>query len=88
MYVGGHQPRENIYDKTTFKKIDGISIYFSVSLDSNGLFQSLTIPSGMEKYQINLIKGWANQLQVNAGEIRKGNLAFKSQEVKFCMDAI
>lgn len=81
MYVGGHLPTDIPYANTKFTKVGDVSIKFSVSLDSDGKFSSLTMPSGLPVFQKNLVKGWAAMLQVNSGEIKKGHLAFKSTEV-------
>merc|ERR1711881_8544 len=55
---------------------------FSIELGDNGLFKSLVVPSGMPIWQKNLVKGWANQLQINAASIKERGMpsAFKSEE--------
>ena len=81
MHVGGHLPTEDPFAKTTFTKVEEGKLQFSVKLDDNGIFQSLTMPSGMGTFAKNVVKGWAAQFQINAREVQKGNMAFKSQEV-------
>ena len=82
MHVGGHLPNEDPFANTRFEA-DSISVAFSIQLDSNGLFQSVTVPGGIPVFLKNLVRGWANQLQVNAGKITQQGLpsAFKSAEV-------
>ena len=84
IFVGGHLPTDDQYAGTKFEAVDGVESLFSVQLDSNGLFQSVDVPAGFSIWQKNLVKGWANQLQVNAGKIQQEGLptAFKSEEVK------
>jgi len=82
MHVGGHLPAEDPFAKTKFEPVADIEIAFSIKLDSNGLFESVKVPSGMPIFQKNIVKGWANQLQINAGKIKESGFptAFKSEE--------
>ena len=79
MFVGKHLPKENPYQNTIFKAPQQQETKFSVNLDSNGLVQSLVIPSGITVAVKNIIKGWAAQLQINGGN---PDMAFKAEEVK------
>jgi hypothetical protein len=81
MFVGGHLPTDDQFANTKFEPAS-MEIAFSVQLDSNGLFQSVTVPSGLPIFQKNLVRGWANQLQINAGKISAEGMptAFKSEE--------
>ena len=83
VFVGGHLPTDNPFEKTKFEPVNDIEIKFSVELGDNGLFKSVKVPSGMPIFQKNLVKGWANQLQINAAKIKETGMptAFKSQEV-------
>jgi hypothetical protein len=81
MHVGGHDSRVSPFDSTQFKKVKDVEVSFSIALNSDGKFQSLTMPSGLTIFQKNLVKGWAAQLQINSGEIKKGNRGFVSTEV-------
>merc|ERR1712223_49133 len=82
MHVGGHLPAEDPFAKTKFEPVADIEIAFSIKLDSNGLFESVKVPSGMPIFQKNIVKGWANQLQINSGKIKESGFptAFKSEE--------
>jgi hypothetical protein len=82
IFVGGHLPTDDQYAGTKFEAVEGVESLFSVQLDSNGLFQSVDVPAGFSIWQKNLVKGWANQLQVNAGKIQQEGFptAFKSEE--------
>jgi len=82
MHVGGHLPNEDPFANTKFEPVSDIEIAFKVMLDANGLFHCVTVPSGMPIFQKNLVKGWANQLQVNAEKIKELGMpaAFKSEE--------
>ena len=84
IFVGGHLPTDDQFADTKFDAVTGVESLFSVQLDSNGLFQSVDVPAGFSIWQKNLVKGWANQLQVNAGKIKQEGLpsAFKSEEVR------
>ena len=83
MFVGGHLPMEDPFENTNYIKVDMASpVKFKVTLDSAGKFQSLTLASGMNVFQKNLAKGWAQNLQVDAGKIRSGEKSFKTEEVK------
>jgi hypothetical protein len=77
-------PTDDQFAATKFDAVEGVESLFSVQLDSNGLFQSVDVPAGFSIWQKNLVKGWANQLQVNAAKIQQEGLptAFKSEEVK------
>ena len=82
MFVGGHLPTEDPFENTNYVKVDmATPVKFKVTLDSAGKFQSLTLASGMNVFQKNLAKGWAQNLQVDAGQISQGKKAFKSEEV-------
>ena len=87
MHVGGHLPAEDPFAKTKFEPVADIEIAFSIKLDSNGLFESVKVPSGMPIFQKNIVKGWANQLQINSGKIKESGFptAFKSEEVNSCL---
>lgn len=84
MFVGGHLPTEDPFENTNYVKVDMANpVKFKVTLDSSGKFQSLTLASGMNVFQKNLAKGWAQNLQVDAGQIRQGKKAFQSEEVSY-----
>ena len=54
---------------------------FSVSHNGDGVFSSMTIPSGTSLAARNIYKAWGARLQVNKAEIMAGKMAFKSREV-------
>ena len=81
VFVGSHLPTECPFEGTTFQKVDSPPVKFKVSLDASGKFQSLTLASGMNVFQKNLAKGWAQNLQIDVGKVRAGEKAFKSDEV-------
>ena len=72
MFVGAHLPKENPYKDDTKTKWTPVpqAGKFSVTFDSDGKFQSLTIPSALDQKTFikNVIKGWANIFQVNYGK--------------------
>merc|ERR1711899_223061 len=83
VFVGGHLPTDNPFEtKAKFEPDSDIEVKFSIELGDNGLFKSLVVPSGMPIWQKNLVKGWANQLQINAASIKERGMpsAFKSEE--------
>jgi hypothetical protein len=80
-YVGAVDVHENPFDSTTYTPVPSAKMSFSLTSDDDGKFKSLSVQSGLSVFQKNLIKGWATQLQINAGEIRRGSKAFVSTEV-------
>merc|ERR1711899_45870 len=83
VFVGGHLPTDNPFEtKAKFEPVSDMEAKFSIELGDNGLFKSLVVPSGMPIWQKNLVKGWANQLQINAASIKERGMpsAFKSEE--------
>ena len=87
MYVGGHLPNEDPFTRTNFKTYP-MNTKISIQLDSNGLFQSARIPSNLPIKWKNIVKGWINQFQINAGKIMELGMpsAFKSEEVRYCRE--
>ncbi len=81
-YVGAVDVHGNPFDNTNYTPVPAGKMSFSLTSDDDGKFKSLNVPSGLSVFQKNLIKGWAAQLQINAGEIRRGSKAFVSTEVK------
>jgi hypothetical protein len=82
-YVGAVNVHGNPFDSTTYTDVPVGPMSFSLTSDDDGKFQSLSVQSGLSIFQKNLIKGWAAQLQINAGEIKRGKKAFVSTEVDF-----
>ena len=80
-YVGAVDVNGNPFDSTTYTPVPATKMTFSLTSDDDGKFKSLSVPSGLSIFQKNIIKGWATQLQINAGEIRRGSKAFVSTEV-------
>jgi len=78
MYIGKHLANQDPYEEQNFVKSPG-QIKFSVTNGADGKFESLIIPSGFNIGLRNLIKGWANLLQVAAPP--SGQMAFKTKEV-------
>jgi hypothetical protein len=72
MFVGAHLPKELPYMDDTKTKWTPVAQggKFSVTFNSEGKFQSLTIPSALDSKPFikNVIKGWANIFQVNYGK--------------------
>ncbi len=82
MYIGKTDPQSDVFGQTNYKPFDNNNpVKFSVNLDGDGKFRSLAMQSGLSVFQKNLIKGWAAQLQVNSGQIKKGDRGFVSREV-------
>ena len=81
VFVGGHLPTEDPFASTTYTKVDSNPVKFKVTLGADGKFRSLTLNSGMNIFQKNLAKGWAQNLQIDVGQISSGSKAFKSEEV-------
>ena len=79
-YVGAVDVHSNAFDQTTYTSVPVGPMSFSVTSDENGIFKALSVKDGLSIFQKNLIKGWATQLQINAGEIRSGKKAFVSTE--------
>jgi len=82
-YVGAMNTHEDPFAGTTYTPVGADSMSFSITSDDDGKFKSLSHAPGMSVFQQNLIKGWAAQLQINAGEISRGKKAFTSSEVRF-----
>jgi len=80
-YVGAMNTNNDPFADTTYTPIGDGPLSFGISLDDDGKFKSLSHAPSLSKFQQNLIKGWAAQLQINAGEISRGNKAFTSTEV-------
>ena len=85
MYIGRHLPNENPYEDQTFVKVPQ-EIKFAVTNGADGKFESLTMPSGLNTGLRNLIKGWANMLQIAVPP--SGQKAFKSNEVSIALGFI
>jgi len=71
MFVGAHLPKELPYMDSAKTKWTPVQRggKFSVTFDSDGKFQSLTIPSDVPPGWVkNVMKGWANIFQVNYGK--------------------
>ena len=71
MFVGAHLPKELPYMDSAKTKWTPVQRggKFSVTFDSEGKFQSLTIPSDVPPGWVkNVMKGWANIFQVNYGK--------------------
>ena len=72
MFVGAHLPKELPYMDSAKTKWTPVAKggKFSVTFDSEGKFQSLTIPSALDSkpWMKNVMKGWANIFQVNYGK--------------------
>ena len=71
MFVGAHLPKELPYMDSAKTKWTPVQRggKFSVTFDSDGKFQSLTIPSDvLPGWVKNVMKGWANIFQVNYGK--------------------
>jgi hypothetical protein len=79
-YVGPVDVHGNPFDSTSYTNVPAGPMSFSVTSDDDGKFKSLNVQSGLTTFQKNLIRGWAAQLQINAGEIKRGNKAFVSTE--------
>ena len=81
-YVGLHDSRAWPFEETTFTPVPQSPAPFSVTLDSNGLFESLTLPPAASGNPLmgNIMRGWASALQINSAQIAKGNVGFRSQE--------
>ena len=82
-YVGAVDVHGNPFDSTTYTAVPVGPMSFSLTSDEDGKFKSLSVQNGLSIFQKNLIKGLAAQLQINAGEIRRGKKAFVSTEVFF-----
>jgi len=89
-YVGTHDDDEHhhhhhagrhwIFDETIFTPIGAVEPSFSLTVDDDGLFKSLVVPSDADVFSRNMARAWAAQLQVNTKEIKTGNHAFRSRE--------
>ena len=80
-YVGPVDVNGNPFEATTYTNVPAGPLSFSVTGDDDGKFKSLSVQSGLSTFQKNLIRGWAAQFQINAGEIKRGSKAFLSTEV-------
>jgi hypothetical protein len=81
-YVGAVDVHGSPFAGTTYTSVPVGPMSFSITSDDDGKFKSLAVQSGLSIFQKNLIKGWAAQLQINAGEIKRGSKAFVSTEVR------
>ena len=79
-FVGASDASDFVYDQTKYVSRPG-SPTFSVTLDDNGLFSSMVVPSGVDNWQKNVMRSWAAMLQANTAEIKKGEKGFVSREV-------
>ncbi len=82
-YVGAVNTHKDEFADTIYTPIGAKPMSFSITSDDDGKFKSLNHAPGLTIFQQNLIKGWAAQLQINAGEISRGNKAFTSTEVSW-----
>ena len=78
MFVGKHSIHEDPYKNQTYVKVPQ-DIKFAVTNGADGKFKSLTMPSGLDTHVRNVIKGWANLLQIAVPP--SDQKAFKSNEV-------
>ncbi len=84
-YVGAVNTHHDAFADTIYTPIGANPMSFSITSDDDGKFKSLSHAPGLTIFQQNLIKGWAAQLQINAGEISRGNKAFISTEVRLAL---
>jgi len=68
------------FDTTRWTDVPAEPKPFSITLDDNGLFRELKVPSGASIFERNLMRGWASALQINTQEIRNGARGFRSRE--------
>lgn len=80
-FNGGHVASSWPFDQTDFLDVSAETIpAFTVEVDGSGLFTKLSYPSSVNVFQANLIKGWAQILQINKGKIASGEKGFTSSE--------
>nr|WQH82008.1 vitellogenin [Caligus rogercresseyi] len=73
---GGNYP----FDHTNFVATNRDIPPFQVSLDSHGLFKSLTVGPRLTLFQRNMIRGWAQKLQLNMDKIKDHGHGFSHEE--------
>lgn len=76
--------RENagtdVYSKQKYTPVPIPDTAFSVKVDSNGLFESVTADSSADPAALNMIRAWASYMQINKAEIKSGKKGFVSRE--------
>ena len=81
-YVGPHDTKTWPFDDLNYKDSPVPNPpAFSVNLNGDGIFQSMTLPDVPLRQQ-NIMKAWAAQLQINTKEIKAGKKSFVSEEVR------
>ena len=81
-YVGARDAKARPYDNTQWTPTEQPNPKpFAVRLNGDGLFQELVVPSDAPLMVRNIMRGWASALQINAAEIKQGNVGFTSKEV-------
>ncbi len=80
-YVGPHDTKNWPFDKLNYKDSEWPNPpAFSINLNSDGLFESMTLPDAPLAQQ-NIMKAWAAQMQINKKKIKAGEKSFVSEEV-------
>ena len=80
-FVGMHEAKAWPFDQTNFTPVSDGGGAFSLKLNQDGLFESMTVANDAPIFVKNIMRGWATTLQVNSGKIAQGARGFKSDEV-------
>ncbi|CAB4068817.1 unnamed protein product [Lepeophtheirus salmonis] len=79
-FNGKHENGEFPFDHTNFVATNRDIPAFEVQLDSHGLFSSLKVGPKLTLFQRNMIRGWAQRLQLNMDKINNHGHGFHSEE--------